>query len=262
VRRTTILRVVALVALAAAALAVVAFVPVRPLIAESLDRVRNAGFAGLVIVGAMYTPASVLFIPAWPLTVGAGFAFGVLRGTLTASCGSVIGATTAFLAGRTLLRRVIEERISRNPRFAAIDRAVSENGFKIVLLTRLSPVLPFNLLNYAFGLTKVSLRDFVIASWIGMLPGTVLYVYLGSAAESIADLFSGPIDGGMARKALFFLGLVATVVVTAYVARIARRELGRAVGPAATASPGGEGARNDGANDGTPETGFTESARR
>jgi uncharacterized membrane protein YdjX (TVP38/TMEM64 family) len=113
---------------------------------------------------------------------------------------------------------------------------VATGGFKIVLLTRLSPLFPFTLLNYAFGLTKVRFRDYVLASWIGMLPGTVMYVYLGSTVKELADIAAGNVEGegGPARLVLFFVGLAATVVVTVYVTRLARRALRQAVPDAET----------------------------
>ncbi|HSW50743.1 MAG TPA: VTT domain-containing protein, partial [Bryobacteraceae bacterium] len=114
-----------------------------------------------------------------------------------------------------------------------VDNAVAAEGWKIVGLTRLSPVFPFNLLNYAFGLTRVSLRDYVVASWIGMIPGTVMYVYLGSLAGSLAEL--GLKEGGRARTqaewALYAVGLVATVAVTVVITRIARRALNLRINP-------------------------------
>jgi uncharacterized membrane protein YdjX (TVP38/TMEM64 family) len=109
-----------------------------------------------VLLGAAYVPAALLFVPGSLLTLEAGFAFGVVRGTIAVSLGSVLGASAAFLAGRTLARGLIEGRISRNPKFQAIDRAVGEQGFKIVLLTRLSPIFPFNLLNQAIDAQPTS----------------------------------------------------------------------------------------------------------
>ena len=106
---------------------------------------------------------------------------------------------------------------------------MAAGGFKIVLLTRLSPLFPFTLLNYAFGLTKVRFRDYVLASWIGMLPGTLMYVYLGSTVKELADVATGNVAGGPERLVLFFVGLAATVVVTVYVTRLARRALRQAV---------------------------------
>ncbi|HJM44150.1 MAG TPA: VTT domain-containing protein, partial [Nitrospinota bacterium] len=97
------------------------------------------------------------------------------------------------------------------------------------LLTRFSPIFPFNLLNYAFGITKVRFRDYALASWIGMFPGTVMYVYLGSAAKNLADLASGNIAGGTGRQILFGFGLAATILLTVLVTRMARKAMKEAL---------------------------------
>ena len=153
--------------------------PIRDYMSQFLEQVKEMGTLGPVLLAALYIPACLLFLPGWILTMGAGFAFGVVRGTIAVSVGSTLGAVAAFLVGRTLARDWIEQKVAGNARFRAIDQAVGQQGFKIVLLTRLSPIFPFNLLNYAFGITRVSLRDYVLASWIGMLPATVMYVYFG-----------------------------------------------------------------------------------
>ena len=140
----------------------------------------------------VYVLATVLFLPGSILTLGAGFAYGVgarHRGRLDRRERRVLPwhFSSAARWPASGLRRASK----RNPRFAAIDRAVGREGLKIVLLTRLSPVFPFNLLNYAFGLTTVSLRDYVLGSLVGMLPGTVMYVYLGSLITSLSELAAG-----------------------------------------------------------------------
>ena len=223
------LRLALLLGLAAAVAAIVVFLPVKDLLVRFLEWVRGIGLWGPVLLAAAYVPASLLFVPGSLLTLGAGFAFGVAVGTLAVSVGSVLGACAAFLAGRTLARGWIEGKVAANPKFRAIDEAVGRQGFKIVLLTRLSPVFPFNLLNYAYGVTPVSFRDYLLASWMGMLPGTVLYVYLGSAVKSLADLVAGKVEGGAEQKIFFGAGLLATVAVTVLVTRIARRALREAV---------------------------------
>src|SRR5262249_42529797 len=151
---------------------------------------------GPMIVGAAFVPACLLFLPGSPLTLFGGFAFGgTLRGlALVAGCvsaGSTLRAALALLVGRTVSPPWVEQRVAADPRFRAIENAVKANGFKIVLLCRLSPVIPFNLLNYAFGMTSVSFRDYLLASWIGMLPGTLLYTYLGSTMGALADVVAG-----------------------------------------------------------------------
>jgi uncharacterized membrane protein YdjX (TVP38/TMEM64 family) len=180
-----------------------------------------------VIFVLLYVVAAVLLLPGSVLTLGAGAVFGVMQGAVLVSAGATLGATAAFLVGRYLARGWVAARLQSYPRFAAIDQAVAREGWKIVGLTRLSPVFPFNLLNYAFGLTRVSLRGYVLASWIGMMPGTVMYVYVGSIAGDIATLSAGGQGRSAAEWAVYGVGLLATVVVTVYVTRLARAALVR-----------------------------------
>lgn len=197
----------------------------RGTLASFLEWVQGIGPWGAVLFAAAYVPAAVLLVPGSLLTLGAGFVFGVVKGTVIVSLGSTAGAATAFIVGRSIARGWVARRLAGRPRMAAIARAVETEGFKIVLLTRLSPVLPFNLLNYAFGLTAVPFRTYVLASWIGMLPGTIMYVYLGSAASSLAALLSGDQPRSTGQQVLFALGLAATVAATIIVTRTARRAL-------------------------------------
>jgi uncharacterized membrane protein YdjX (TVP38/TMEM64 family) len=169
-----------------------------------------------------------LLVPGSLLTLGAGFIFGVIVATITVSLASTLGACAAFLLGRTLARQWVQKKVSSSRRFRALDEAVKQQGFRIVLLTRLSPVFPYTLLNYTFGLTQVSFRDFVLASWLGMLPGTFMYAYLGSTLKDLADLASGNVQGGMAQKIFFWIGLAATVGVTIYITQLARKALRQA----------------------------------
>ena len=223
------LRIAMALLLVAAVVAALAVLPVKDYLAGFLEWIESVGAWGPVLLAAAYTVACVLFVPGSILTLGAGFLFGVVWGTIAVSIGSVLGATAAFLVGRTFARGWIEGRIASHPRFQAIDRAVGEQGFKIVLLVRLSPIFPFNLLNYAFGLTKVRLWQYVLASWIGMLPGTVMYVYLGSALKSLADVAAGSPEGGTPQTVFFVVGLAMTIVATVVVTRVAKRALDEAV---------------------------------
>ncbi len=190
------------------------------------------------VIVASYIVACVLLLPGSLLTLGAGFILKTFWGTVTVSVGSTLGACAAFLVGRTIARHWVEKKVGANPRFAAIDGAVGREGLKIVLLTRLSPVFPFNLLNYGFGLTKVKFWQYALASWVGMLPGTVMYVYLGSALGSLADAAAGKVEGGAAQRGFFWIGLLIAVVVAVFVARVARRALRESI--AANAHEGGQ----------------------
>ena len=219
---------VVVVVLIAAAL----LLPVKDWLIAALEWTKGLGYAGPVVVVAFYVVACVLFLPGSILTLGAGLLFGVVVGTITVSVGSTLGACAAFLVGRTVARDYISAKVARNEKFSAIDNAVGEQGLKIVLLTRLSPVFPFNLLNYAFGLTKISFWKYALGSWVGMLPGTVMYVYFGAGLRSLAQLAAGEVEKGPAQRIFFWFGLAATIVVTVFVTRLARNALREAVPPA------------------------------
>ncbi len=198
---------------------------------DALEWVQQLGWLGVGVFVCLYIAACVLFLPGSILTLGAGVVFGVVKGSIIVSVASTLGATVAFLAGRYLARGWISSKIEGNAKFKAIDDAIGREGWRIVGLTRLSPIFPFNLLNYAFGVTRVSLGQYVLASWIGMLPGTIMYVYLGSLAGSLATLGGG--GGSQARTpaqwALYAVGLLATIAVTVYVTKIAKSALAKRV---------------------------------
>lgn len=219
------LRIGAAVALVSLAVEAALVLPVSRWAVELVDWIRGAGLWGVAAYAAVYVAAAILMIPGSLLTLGAGLAYGPLWGTLLVSPVSVTAATLAFLLGRTVFRDWIARRTAADPRFAAVDAAVGENGLRIVMLLRLSPVFPFNVLNYALGLTAVRPRDYVLGSFVGMLPGTFLYVYLGSLVSDVASLGAGTSEGGVARQALTVVGLAATVVATVYITRIAKRAL-------------------------------------
>ncbi len=209
----------------AVVIAMLVLLPWQDYLSRIVAQVDQMGAWGPVILIAVYVVATVLFVPGSILTLGSGFLWGLTIGIITISIGSTLGAAAAFLLGRTLLRDMIAAKVEQNEKFRAIDAAVGEQGFKIVLLTRLSPVFPFNLLNYSFGVTRVSFRDYILASWIGMLPGTAMYVYIGSALKSLADLSSGNVNSGLGGKFLYGFGLVMTVIATIYVTKVARKAL-------------------------------------
>jgi len=200
----------------------------KGLVSDAIQWIRGMGPWGAVLLALLFIPESILMIPGSILTLGAGYLFGVVEGTIAASIGSVAGATLAFLIARTLGRGFVERRMTNHPKFAAIDRAVAKSGFKIVLLIRLSPIIPFNVTNYLFGLTRVSLFDYVLASWIGMFPMTLTYAYLGylgQKAQSFREVSNEPAKNVVLQIILLVLGLVVTVVLMIYITRIAQREL-------------------------------------
>src|ERR1051325_3439381 len=199
---------------------------VQELLKAALDGIGKLGPWGPVIFIGLYVVATVLFVPGSVLTLGAGAVFGVALGSVYVSISATLGATAAFLVGRYLARDAIARKIEKNEKFATIDRAVADEGWKIVLLTRLSPVFPFTLLNYAFGLTRVKLSHYVLASWIGMIPGTVMYVYLGS----LVNVGAGHRHRTTGEWVLYGVGLLATVAATVIVTRAARKTLAQKIG--------------------------------
>ena len=191
--------------------------------------VEGLGIWGPLVFILGYTVATVAFVPGVVLTLAAGAIFGLVRGTLYTFVGATLGASAAFLVARYAARGAIEKRIAGNQRFAAIDKAVAREGLKIVALLRLSPVFPFNLLNYALGLTRVRFLDYLLACF-AMLPGTLLYVYYGHAAGSLAEAAGGHIQKGTAYWVSLGVGLAATLVVTTFITRLAGKALQQQIG--------------------------------
>ena len=195
-------------------------------IADVLAWVEGLGPAGMGVYTLLYIIACIFFIPGSLLTLGAGAIYGVVTGSILVSISSTLGATAAFLVGRYFARDWIAKKIEGNQRFTTIDNAVADEGWRIVGLTRLSPVFSFSLLNYAYGLTRVSLREYVLASWIGMMPGTVMYVYIGSLAGDLASIGSETAAAPSgAQWIINIVAFIATVLVTIYVTKIARKAL-------------------------------------
>lgn len=204
--------------------------PVSQWVLRIVEWSRAAGALGIAVFSAAYVLWAVLFLPASVLTAGAGFVYGPLWATLLVSPVSVLAATVAFLLGRTVAREWVARRVSRSPRFRAVDQAIGTSGFKIVLLLRMSPLFPYNLLNYALGLTRIRLRDYVLGSFVGMLPGTLLYAYIGSLVTTASQLVSGkPFGNEPLGQAFYWIGLVATLLVTVLITRNARKELARII---------------------------------
>ncbi len=187
--------------------------------------VEGLGAVGLLIFIVTYIVATILFLPGAILTLGAGFAFGVGWGFVVVSIGSTLGAACAFLIGRYFARDKIQQKAKDYPKFAAIDRAVGKEGWKIVGLLRLSPLFPFNVQNYLYGLTAIKFWPYVLASWIGMMPGTFLYVYLGAAGRAGIEAAAGEAGRTPMEITMFVVGLIATAAVTIYVTIIARRAI-------------------------------------
>jgi uncharacterized membrane protein YdjX (TVP38/TMEM64 family) len=182
--------------------------------------------APLAFIG-VYILACVLLLPGSVLSLGAAVAFGFWKGLIAVSIGSTLGACAAFWVGRTIGRSWVEEKVQADPKLRALDQAVGREGRKIVFLTRLSPVFPFNLLNFFYGVTRVPFLDYALASWIGMLPGTAVFVLVGSLGRGAAEAATG--QASSLKLVMMGVGLAATIAVTAYVTKIARCALDEAI---------------------------------
>lgn len=192
----------------------------------AMEWIRDLGFLGAFVFIGLYATTTVLLIPGTIPTLAAGAIFGIAQGTVYVSLGSTLGATLAFFVGRYLARDWVASKLASKPNFAAIDEAIGREGWKIIGLLRLSPVIPFSLSNYFYGVTKVKPLGYVLASWIGMLPGTVMYVYIGGLLGMAAG------GGGMTtgQMVMMAVGLAATVAVTIMITRIAKKAINERVG--------------------------------
>lgn len=211
-----------------ALLAIARLLPMGQFIESLSATVKGMGVWGPLVFALVYVVATVLMLPGAALTLAAGAIFGLLWGTVAVSIGSTMGASLAFLISRYLARAAVERRLGRFPKFRAVDRAVSEGGWKIVAMLRLSPAVPFNLQNYIYGLTAIRFWPCIIASWIAMLPGTFMYVYLGYAGRAGVAAATGESTGrSPAQWTMLGVGLLATIAVTIYVTKLASRAIKR-----------------------------------
>lgn len=215
--------VIALVALGVA----MRFLPVSEWLEAVSEVLRGAGAWGAVAFVGAYVVGAVAMVPGSVLTLFAGMVYGLGVGLAVVLPGSVLGATVAAALGRTLLRERVRRMTARHPGWSAVDEAVSREGLKIVVLTRLSPIFPFNFLNYAFGITGIPLGRYALGSAVGMLPGALAYVYLGTLIPSVAHLVDegAPDSGSWVQTALYIGGGLATLALAVWIARIARRAL-------------------------------------
>ncbi len=203
------------------------FLPVQQWLRNFNNWVGQMGGVGIFIFVIVYAVAAVLLVPGAILTIGAGFAFGLWQGFLAVSAGATLGASFAFLVARFVARAKVEAVAQRNEKFRKIDSAIGKQGAKLIFLLRLSPAIPFNLSNYFYGLTAVKFWPYVLASWIGMMPGTFLYVYIGTAGKAAVTAAAGgeAVKHGWQYWTFLSVGLSATVVVIVWVTKIARDAL-------------------------------------
>jgi uncharacterized membrane protein YdjX (TVP38/TMEM64 family) len=216
-------------ALAAAIVASLIYLPTPQYLKSLLEWIQGQGNLGLLLLVVLYAVICLLLLPGSALTLAAGFMFGMVWGTIAASLGATLGATAAFLIARLMVRGWIEHRLTSHPKFRAVDRAIGDQGFKIVLLVRLCSLFPYDLTSYLFGLTNVPLGRYVLATWLGRLPEILAWAYVGSMAKNLADLAAGNVEMGIEKELLLGLGLAAMVTAAVVIGHVARKALREAV---------------------------------
>jgi uncharacterized membrane protein YdjX (TVP38/TMEM64 family) len=204
---------------------VLILLPIKHCLLIILEWTQGVGIWGPVIVAGLYAVGAILFLPGSFLTMATGFLFKVVLGTITVSVGSTIGACAAFMIARTFGRKWIAARIVKSRKFTAFDHAVKRHAFKVILLTRLSPAFPYNMLNYAFGLTKIEFWKYALGSWIGMIPPTIMYTYFGSGLRSLTEIATGNPEKSGTERIFFWAGLAVTIAATLFIANLARKAL-------------------------------------
>jgi uncharacterized membrane protein YdjX (TVP38/TMEM64 family) len=216
-------RPVLAVAAVAALTVLVRVLPVQRWMEALQHWTQGLGAWGYLAYGAVYVVATLLLVPGALLTIGAGLVFGVVKGTVLVLLSATLSAAFGFLIARYLARARVERWAKGHERFRAIDAAITQQGWRVVALLRLSPLVPFSLSNYLYGLSAVSFWPYVLASTVAMIPGTLLYVSLGAAGgAAVSGGHRSPLEW-----TLLGAGLVATAVATVLVGRAARRELVR-----------------------------------
>lgn len=203
------------------------FLPLRQWFLQAQGIIEGFGVLAPAIVIVVYVVLTVVLIPGSALTLAASAIFGFWKGLLIVLAGANLGAIVSFLLARSLMREQVARWAAENPKFAALDRAIGSNGFKMVFLSRLSPIFPFTLLNYLLGLTTVRTSAYILANLLGMLPGTFLYVYLGATAHTA---LTGATTTGTSslQWGLRIIGLLATVAIVVFITRTARKALAEA----------------------------------
>ena len=199
------------------------------LLSSFLVSIQSLGLIGVIAFVLIYVLATVALIPGSILTLGAGVIFGVVWGSIYVLIGAIIGETFAFLLGRYLVRDWITLKFANNQTFMTLDRALNREGWKIIFLTRLSPIFPFSLLNYAFGVTGIALKDYFLGS-IGMIPMTIAYVYFGSLAGDLATIGqASQLANPELQWTIKIVGFLATIAATFYITRIAKKALAKSL---------------------------------
>lgn len=224
------LRITLLILLVAAVVTACFTLPVEKILKDFLTWVeQDLGPWGPLVLAVAYIPLTILAVPASVLTLGGGYLFGLPVGFVADSIGATIGAGAAFLLGRTIGKPFVISKLKDYPQFRSVALAIQRSGFKIVLLLRLVPLLPFNMLNYLLSVTPVPLLEYMLASWIGMMPITLALVYVGTTLKDLSDVTHGWSEFSKTRWAFLIFGLVVSVILMVCVTKVAKAALDKAL---------------------------------
>jgi uncharacterized membrane protein YdjX (TVP38/TMEM64 family) len=193
--------------------------------------IQSAGPWGWALFIGLYALCCLLFIPGSVLTIGAGAAYGFWGGSALVLAGNGLGSVLSLLITRLFLRDWMARRIANNPHLKAVERAVADDDWKLVFLTRLSPIMPFSLINYSLGLTKISAWRFLLATELGAIPATLVYVYMGTLMGNLARIAPDLKQHRPLEWAFQGAGLVLAIGATIYVTRLAWRALNQRLEP-------------------------------
>lgn len=203
---------------------------------DFLDWVRETGPLGWLAFIGLYALTCVFFLPGSLLTVGAGAIYGFWYGTLLVTVSSTVGAVVNFLTTRYLARNWVERRLAGSCKFQALEQAVGREGWQIILLSRISPILPHSVVSYASGLTRISLRRYAAASFLGFIPLSAAYAYAGAVLGRFARTSAGVSEQDIVTWILYGIGLIVTVVVMVLTTRAATKVLAGKVEPSSSAA--------------------------
>jgi uncharacterized membrane protein YdjX (TVP38/TMEM64 family) len=236
-KRATWIRLGIFAVLVTLIVVVFVFVPLKEYHEQFVNNVESLGPWRFAALTGIFVLACLLMIPVTPISLAGGMLFGFGMGLVTVGIGSIIGPALTFYVGKFLGRSWIASAIAKNRTLGAIDRAVADQGFKIIFLARLSPFVPYGVMNYMFSLSRISFLVYIVATFLGVLPTTVAYAYLGSLANNLDELIVVLNKGGIEQLLLFWGGLAATVVVSVVVTLVAKKALHEALGEAAADIP-------------------------
>ena len=218
--RARIIKAVAGIALFIALIIAIRMLPLAEWFEEFKVWVQGAGTLGYILYALVYVLCCVLVVPALALTLGAGAIFGFVAGSIIVLIGATLGATAAFLLARTVLRHRVERMTANNPKFRALDRAITREGTKIMWLVRLSGFPPFTWVNYAFGLTGIRLMPYIVTTFFGIIPGTLAFTWAGAAGAAALS--------GTGNRVVLIVTAIGAILVSVFIARIALQAIHRA----------------------------------